>query len=169
MKIRILLLLASMLLVCFCYYALIHENGFFASKGFLKIRASDVSSITVSLREKTYGFIKGNNGWKLVSPKEHRIDQKFFGMFLRNLTMIPKTQSIAKNPENLRLFGLEDPEIRIKITFGRDKTSTSLLLGNDNEPQTSTYAKIEGRDEVVLLGIILKEDLKRIIDMVDGT
>ena len=118
--------------------------------------------------EKAYDFVRANDGWKLVGPKEHRVDQKSFEIFLRDLTMLPKTQTILKNPEDLSLFGLKDPEIRIRITYGSDKKSAYLLLGSDNEAKTSTYAKVEGSNEIVLLGIILKEDVKRIIDLVHG-
>jgi len=164
MRKRIIILVASLLVFLICYYAQTNNNMWFGPAGYLHIKPSEVSSVTIFFNEKTYGFVRENKGWKLLDAGVYGFDQKYFAIFLKDLCTLPKTQTISNNSEELGLFGLEVPEIRIKITYGTDKRRVCLFLGRDNEASTSTYAKVEGSNEIVLLGKILKESIGHIIE-----
>lgn len=168
MKKRLLILLASLLLLSISYYVLIYNHSIFLQKTFLDIDDSEVVSLVIFIGEKPYCFVKENHKWKSVRPYEKSADQWSFESFLKVLTMLPITQRISNNPDASELFGLGTPEIRIRITYGPDKKNTWVFLGNDNEAKTSTYAKIGGSNEIVLLEKVLKDDVMYIIEMIDA-
>jgi hypothetical protein len=137
-------------------------------KGFLNINPSEIGSLVIFFKEKSYGFVKKNHKWLLFEPYEKDIEPLSFERFLKDLTMLPVTQRISNNSDESEMFGLRPPEIRINITYGPGKKDIWVFLGKDNEAKTSTYAKIKESDEIVLLGKVLKEDVTQIIAMIDA-
>jgi Domain of unknown function (DUF4340) len=168
MKKRLLTLLSSLFLLCVIYYAQFYNCRFFLPKGFLNIDPSEIASLTIFFKEQPYGFVKENSKWKLAIPYEKDMEQRSVEVFLKDLCMLSVTQKISGNPGESEMFGLKRPEIRINVTYGSEKRKMSVLLGNENEAKTSTYAKIGESNEIVLLGRIVKEDVNYIINMVDS-
>ena len=168
MKTRVLLLFASLFILCATYYALHGNCKFFAPRGFLNINPSEIGSLVIFFEEKSYGFVKKNHKWLLFEPYEKNIDLQSFDRFLKDLAMLPVTQRISNNSDDSAMFGLRPPEIRINITYGPEKKDMWVFLGKDNEAKTSTYAKIKESDEIVLLGKVLKDDIAQIVAMIDA-
>ena len=93
MKTRLLLLFASLFILYTTYYVSYGNSKFFVPKGFLNINPSDIGSLVIFIKEKSYGFVKENHEWKLVTPYAKGVDQRSFTFFLRNLTMMSITSS----------------------------------------------------------------------------
>ncbi|MBW2367001.1 MAG: DUF4340 domain-containing protein [Deltaproteobacteria bacterium] len=167
MKKRLLSLLLSLCFLGGVYYTLFYDTRYILPKGFLSIDPSEISSLVIYFKDQPYGFDKEDINWKLSSPYVKNIDQWSIENFLRNLCMIPVTRKISENVEGAEKFGLKRPEVRINLTYGSEKKNMSVMLGNDNESKTSTYAKRGGIAEIVLLGKVIKEDVINIIKRVD--
>jgi len=135
-------------------------------KGFLNATPEEISAISIFNREKEYSFLIKNDSWYLDKPINKNIENYLFKLFVRTLSQLPVTQIIQEHSENLEIFGLEHPEVQIKISYNNGRRDDCLLLGNENAANTSTYAKLKGSRQVVLLGIILKEDVRHILEKI---
>jgi hypothetical protein len=161
---RVIILCLVLLAMATSYYFLVSNKAVTYEKGFLNSEQKLIKSLSIFKNEKQYCFVQENNIWYLTKPKKVYTDNAFFIRFVDELTQLPVTQIIVGRSENLETFGLDHPEIQIRITYNNDKNDDWLLLGNNNEASTSTYARLKGNEQVVLLGIILKQDVEHIIE-----
>lgn len=165
---RALLLLIALLILGASYYLSMYSRSSAYVKGFLNANPEEVSAISILNKENEYRFLIKDGIWYSDNSLNATIDNYLFKLFIKKLAQLPVTQIIQEHSENLESFGLEHPEVQIKVSYNNSRRDDCLLLGNENAANTSTYAKLKESRRVVLLGIILKEDVRRILEKVSG-
>ncbi len=92
---------------------------------------------------------KDADSWEMLQPVKDKADARTISSFLLSLKGARFVRPVDEDAQDLSIYGLEDPYLKIMLQL-KDKTEKSLLLGGDNPINDTTYVK-RGDDNKVLL------------------
>ena len=98
---------------------------------------------------------KSDKDWKSTSPSESKIDSTLLTPVLESVVGVA-IQEFASDTD-LAKYGLDNP--KYSITIGSKDSKKTLLLGNDKSKDVATYAMIEGKNEVFVIGADIANSL----------
>lgn len=100
--------------------------------------------------DTTYTFEKEDGAWYYAVDRDFPVDGDTMTTKLASFTSI-STARIIENPDNLGLYGLENPSKVISVTK-EDKSITTIYFGDKNSSTGNYYAYLnDNTDEIYLL------------------
>ncbi len=111
--------------------------------------ARDGADVTVE-RQPDLG--DGINRWMLSAPLEARADADTVSSLLQRLRTGNAVAFATDEPseEQIAEFGLDDPEITVRL-WTEESSSLTLLIGGSSEEPSGRYARREGSDAVMII------------------
>lgn len=125
--------------------------------------AEQVRSIEIVRGTQKLRLVKSGRGW-VTDPGCDRLGEDHLASFAGALTDSTVLDTIPAGDADVGQFGLASPWAKVSVQCeGRD-TPIELLLGAQTPSQISMYAKIAGRDGVILIGTYLRFSLNTLMD-----
>lgn len=125
----------------------------FRDKTVLEFQRDQIKEMTVALKEKEYRFEKSGDDWSVKTPFQARGDRTEINSIVSDLEFA-KVEEFVDSPESdLKVYGLEKPEVRVDLLLGDSRARKTLLLGK--KVDNFYYAKDDSRVSVFKI----KEDL----------
>lgn len=92
----------------------------FRSKGLLKVRAADVTTLRITHDERTAEFRRPLDGtWSIEAPVQARAEKQPLDDLVARVVGLRATEFIEDAPVSLAAFGFEPPFVRIELTHER--------------------------------------------------
>ena len=92
---------------------------------------------------------KNETEWRITEPIQSDTDKVAVDDLLRELTGLNSQREVTATPTDLKIYGLDDPELRVRFQAG-DQWS-EILLGGKTPVGDSHYAKLPDKPAVFLI------------------
>ncbi|MFP6583143.1 MAG: DUF4340 domain-containing protein, partial [Candidatus Hydrogenedentota bacterium] len=127
------------------------QRAVFEKKKLFDFAAEDILRLSFSTREDALveAARRSETEWSISAPYDHIVPNH--GQWSQLAGVIPRLineRPIEVNPEDLALYGLADPPLRVEVEVAG--TLIQLNIGNLDPTQNNRYAQL-GADEVFLL------------------
>src|SRR5690606_11405568 len=109
------------------------EASDFRSKDVLKFSRSDIDRIELLQREEKVILEKREGKWHLLEPVQDRASESAVSSLLSTLETARAQEFVAEEPEDLSEFGLNEPDIRVRLRNSTDGTWAVLEIGDKRE------------------------------------
>lgn len=123
-----------------------------------KIKAEDISELSVQTGEETYHFSHKEDKWSYTDDKKFPLSQSQILNMVSGLTSISAVREL-ENAENLEDYGLDNPKVQATVTDTEGK-KTELKFGNINEAVSGCYMSKSGSDTIYLVDSSVKTGLE---------
>ncbi len=98
-----------------------------------------VTGITIAVGDKTYGFTRKKDAWKMTEPDRKKIDAESMKSLLEAIGGLSYAEVLADTKEGLKDWGLDEPETTITLT-GADEELGTISLGEPKETNDGRYS-----------------------------
>jgi hypothetical protein len=130
-------------------------------KTVLDIDVGQVVGLEISHDEVRVGAERRKGGsWKLVEPIEAKGEDTEINSVLFDLANAKVREFVEEEPQDLSLYGLDEPAATVKLRIGAGRSLRSIDFGVETDEGGMVYAKRSGYSSVV------KVD-ERLLDKVD--
>ncbi len=120
----------------------------------------DISQLEIEYKEKLIRYIKSEDGkWQLVAPIDYSGDKEAIQRLIDTVSRTTIERNLGVPDQELSAFGLENPQLKLKLTSKRNVYN--LLLGDENPTGNFIYAKRPDDAKVFLLYASLYDSLKQ--------
>ncbi len=159
-KILALALLLAVLAVAIVYIDR-KEKGQKASAGILlDITAGTIDRIELRNPEGDFIFSRRDPLWQIEKPLAAKADKVALESILDNFSRLQYDRLVAEDAGDLKVFGLDTPEIELKL-FSKGQPAATVVLGVKNTLDGSSYARLAGDGRVVTLAAYKRQDLEK--------
>lgn len=135
----------------------------------LSLKQDEIAKLEILRREgETTRIEKGGDGaWRITSPEPLAADRSAVESLVSSAASLNADKVVEEKPEDLAVFGLQEPHARVVITLKDGKTRT-VLLGDDAPVGGGGFAQLEGDPKVYLLTSWVKGGLDKLaVDLRD--
>ena len=137
------------------------KNPTDASPKIIAVPDDQVASIQIKhAAGETDTIRRDNNKWQMTEPKPLPADPDAASSLTSALSSVTADKTIEDNATDLAAYGLNNPQLDVKITRKDGKTD-ELLLGDDTPTNSGTYAKRAGDAHVYTVGSFVKTSLNK--------
>jgi hypothetical protein len=126
----------------------------------LDLAAEAVERLELRNARGVFAFARGEAGWRLEKPMAAAADKATVEGILDNFCPLKYDRLIAERGAELTDFGLDRPEIELKL-FARGRQPATVLLGTKNAIDDSTYAKLADGERVAAIAGYRRNDLEK--------
>lgn len=112
----------------------------------------DVEEIIITSGDHGAHLKEEDGRWMAVSPVDKTVD----GDQIDDLISLFNLGIIAVLDTNPSKYGLDRPEVEFSVKIKGEPDFQTLLIGLNNPTKTACYAKVKGRQRVMLIGILQK-------------
>ena len=117
-----------------------------AGEMLLDIPADAVERIELRNANGRFVFFRRDTLWHLEEPLATRADKVALESILDNFCQLKYDRLVAEDSRDLQAFGLDDPEIELKL-FAAGRPAAAVLLGVKNGLDDSSYARLAKRQQ----------------------
>src|SRR5262249_8949796 len=103
-------------------------------------RVSGVDRVALERGSRKAVFAKMDSIWKMTQPVEAEVEQTDLDEFLNGLSHLRADELVADRPPDPKLYGLEKPEARWRLSAG-DKLILDLLIGSPEKLKEQSQEK----------------------------
>lgn len=176
MKFKGTLIMALTLLVIGSYYFFVDipqekqwkEEQDLAEKLF-HFDKSDVESITIRNDDQTVSIFRASeNDWEVREPLKAEADLEAAQALVIALEKARFKRVVDENPADLQPYGLKKPKLEISLHLS-DKSSQTLLIGEDSPIGSFLYVKLQGQTKVLMCSTPRSDLDKSVFDLRDKT
>ena len=163
MNIRKILALALVLAALLAAIVLVdrHDRARRSAAGtLLDLAAGAVERIELRNAHGLFAFTRSDVGWRLEKPLAARADKALVEGILDNFCPLKYDRLIAEQGAELKDFGLDRPEIELKL-FAKGRPAATVLLGTKNAIDDSSYARLAGGGRVAAIAGYRRNDLEK--------
>lgn len=89
--------------------------------------------------------------WKITQPQPFSAATQKITNWLMDINSLKVEQFITDEPTDLKLYGLEPPQLHLSLWLKNQAQPQQLLIGNADAEKTGVYAKLGDQSSVVLL------------------
>ena len=115
-------------------------------------RAAAVTALSLDAHGTRLHCERSDGQWRIVEPAGASVPVDLVAAIVATLTELPPVDIVPLTADGTATdFGLEDGSVRLTLTAGAEQVR--LQLGARNPSQTAVYARREGAEEVVLVGL----------------
>lgn len=130
-----------------------------------ELKKEDMQKIEIFYKDQNFKIAKEGDKWQAIlrqgsrqeKPRKFEAKKEKMDEISGDLAKLESEKKISA--DSLVDFGLDKPELRVKITLKDDK-QFELLIGNENPENTKNYAKRSDENYVFLVDQSLKESLE---------
>lgn len=139
------------------------------AKKVLVFEKEDVQRIKITHSGKTIECQKEGDRWKIIHPVKTEADKWAVEGIVSSLQRAKIERVIDENPEDLRGYGLDPPQVKLEIRLKNGQADT-IYLGDKNPTQTYVFAKLGGSNRVfTTYASLLNVSKKDLFDLRDKT
>jgi len=137
----------------------------------LDLKPERIDKIELIRGAEKFIFLKLGNGWNLDFPLKSRADKWAIQGILDDFCQLKYDRQVEINAPDLKKYGLDVPEIELKLFENRDlESSVSVLIGIQNQMDSTSYVKLGLDNRVVLIAAYKRDQLdKKLFDFRDKT
>jgi len=126
----------------------------------LDFNAEEVLEVKIKKEGRTVLLKLLDGQWRIVKPIDAGVaNEKVHDLLAFFDCGIVRV--IEANGSNFKLYGLENPRYEFGVKTGGDNTFHTLLIGEDAPGNLSCYARVKGKEQVVLLGVRYRQEFDR--------
>ena len=118
-------------------------------KNVLGFESSQVRSAELDVPQGEFSVSRIGGEWKLTAPIEAEADKSEIDQILNRISSERVRQFVEESPENLREYGLGNPDMQIDLFLGENRAQKTLLIGDASDDKY--YAKDASRSPVFLV------------------
>ncbi len=118
----------------------------------IDVPASRVSAIEVRSPGRAIRATRSGSSWT-VEGTAGRVTGDLVEALLASLCEAPVVQVVGTARGAMADFGLDPPSVVISLRLQERDGETTIELGERNPARTAVYARVRGKDEVVLVGL----------------
>lgn len=161
-KIITLLLFLAVLAAAIAYVNFREKRKLAVEGVLLDFPAAQVQKIELLQNGKRFVFSLRAPVWYLEEPLAAKADKIAVESILDDFCLLKYDRLVAENAGDLKSFGLEKPEIELKL-FAVDKSKPvhTILLGMKNNLDSSSYAKLARGGKVVSIASYKRNALEK--------
>lgn len=129
----------------------------------VKVDRDQIDSISIKNPENRIELQKTNNQWFITEPVKDRADSIVMSELfttLEGLRHAAVADENAKEKEQLKPFGLSDPNTKIRLN-GKNGKQIEIQIGLEAAVKGKVYAKVDGSNVVHVLTDELKNQISR--------
>jgi hypothetical protein len=109
---------------------------------------------------------KKEDTWRIDQPVEADADQDAVNRVVSEFVDAKRTRTVEEEPEDLSLYGLDEPSLKLAVALKEKEESPTLLFGKENPTNTAFYAKTEAEQPVFLVQRFVKTSMdKKLYDL----
>ncbi len=159
-KIAALALLLAALTIAIVYVNQ-REKGKRAVEGILvDIPAASIDRIELRNRAVRLSFSRRDLLWQMDAPLTAKADKTALEGILDNFCRLKYDRLVAESAARLEDFGLDKPEIELKLS-AQGRLAATILLGMKNAIDDSSYARLAGENRVVQIASYMRNGLEK--------
>jgi hypothetical protein len=113
-------------------------------------RLSGVDRIVVERGPRRVTFAKADGPWKMTEPLSAEAEATDLGDLVGTVSRLRADELVAEKPDDLKQFGLDQPESRWRF-FSGEREEMNLLIGRRDPASGRSYAKLASGDLVFFL------------------
>lgn len=137
----------------------------------LDFKEEDVEEMILSYPQQEIRLQREPSGkWKITQPVQAAADESAVGGILSALQTSRVQRIVEKkpSPEDVKAFGLDNPEVKVLITLQKGKTLPAILVGAKTPLSNSAYVRRGSELGVLLTSASLRSTLeKKLYDLRD--
>ena len=124
---------------------------YFADRNLVSFSSVDRAELTRGQRKAV--FSKGDANWQMIEPIKASAEDAALDDLVRSLQRLRADEIVAEKGADLKKYGLDQPFLQWRFKSG-DADKLNLVVGaaESDKPGARRYAKLEGKDQVFLLG-----------------
>ncbi|MDP8206232.1 MAG: DUF4340 domain-containing protein [Candidatus Electryonea clarkiae] len=152
MKNKNLIYLGAAVVVLFGLYCLL-QIGNVPKAEIMMLVETDTSMVTeVSIYKDgaTTTLTRGEKGWNITNPYEYPANNSFIKTLLKKLDDLRIESTVTTNAKRWAEFELDDGKAT-KVTIVQGDVQSDFYIGKSASGYKQTYARLEGKDEVLLI------------------
>jgi hypothetical protein len=140
-----------------------HAAGKLAKEGtLLDMPAAAVEKIELRNKDGRFVIARRDTQWFLEEPLAAKADKVALESILDNFCPLKYDRLVAESGSDLKAFGLEAPEIELKLfTKEGSQPGATILLGLKNSIDDSSYARLAAGGKVVSIPAYKRNDLEK--------
>ncbi len=119
-----------------------------------------LKGIEITFKDKKMSVEKKDGSWKLVLPPGAAVKKELIDSLISAVLDTVIINVVEENPESLVQYGLDAPEIKIRVLCAGHPDAITLFLGQKSPAGVSLYAGIEGQSRVFLTGDYIRFSIK---------
>lgn len=148
-----------------------HEKKTAEEKKLLAFDKEAVVELALTYPDRVLMLKKNDAGkWRITQPVEADADDTSVKNLLNAVADAEVKRTLEDVPQDLAVYGLTTPVVKVKLTLKDGKTFPSITFGKDTPVGFSTYAQKEGDAKVILVPQTLRMGLiKEVKDLRDRT
>jgi len=125
---------------------------------------SAIQQIDLTTGGKTVSAARtSDKDWKITAPRTLDADATELDSMAQSAAGIDRESVIETSAVDLARFGLQSPEISLKLKT-KDGKEYSILFGNSNPTGNSTYATVGGTNEVFLVASSVASNFNKTLE-----
>ena len=105
----------------------------------------------------------GEKEWKLTAPRALEADSEELGRVASSAADLSRESVVEANAPDLSVFGLASPQAKLEFKT-KDGREYKIRFGNNNPSGSSTYAALEGKNEVFLVANYVASTFNKKLD-----
>ena len=110
-----------------------------------------IDTVRLEVSGRTISARREGEQWEIVEPAGATVPSDLIAALVSAVLETPALP-VTSDANSLTEFGLDKPSAR--LTFGRPgDTAVTLSLGGTNPAATGIYGQLEGKSQVILLGL----------------
>ena len=126
------------------------------------VEPKDVESVTMVRKNETIRLRRtGDGGWEMLEPIKARGDRAVVDDVVTNLATARMDREIDPNPAKPADFGLDPPEVEVKLAVKGRTEPLVLRVGSKNPTGVWVYAREGGKPAVITLSESVSRDTSR--------
>jgi hypothetical protein len=102
----------------------------------------------------------GDKDWKLTVPRPVDADNEELNRMASSAADISRESIVEPNASDLARFGLNPPQLALAVKT-KDGKEHKIKFGNNNPTGNSTYAALDGKNEVMLVASYVASGFKK--------
>ncbi|MCP4623631.1 MAG: DUF4340 domain-containing protein [bacterium] len=123
-----------------------------------------ITAIRVASPVKEIMLNRDGNSWKSDKGGAAPIGKEHMDSLITAMADAVNIKIVSEDPQNLKQFGLHEPEYEVNVWQTGSTAPQSLLLGNTAPTGTSLYVKLKSDNRIILSGTYLRFSLKTFLD-----
>lgn len=131
--------------------------------GVFSFQPTDVQTLKLTYTGKSITVQQDSSGnWKLISPPAQYSDSTHIAGAVATFAQMQKDAVVDQGTNSLSVFGLDKPYLTATATL-KNKTQTTLIVGNKNPGQSGYYAQVQGQTGLFVVALIDVDTLAQLV------
>ena len=129
-----------------------------------KVESASIQQIDlITSQEHITAVRKGDKEWKITAPRAVDADADELNRIAGSAAEITRESVLETNAKDLARFGLEPPQLTLRIKM-KDGKEYEVRYGENNPTGNSTYATMPGSKDVVLVASYTASSFRKKLD-----